>query len=203
VLGSVLDVINAVTVQLRQLCAVSLLVLGGVAFGCTDSSARRQHVSASLDRIDALIAKKEWEAARGELRRTLEKEISHLSGSAFTDAHNRTNTQAQLLISGMVEESRAELEKAHISVADLFAIFDADEVQASRSYTGKEVRVKGEVGMFATDQFDRPYMTLHSSTAKYPVQAILRRHDVSHERVLASDRANGVLHASATEGSGM
>jgi hypothetical protein len=88
----------------------------------------------------------------------------------------------------MVEESRAELEKAHISVADLFAIFDADEVQASRSYTGKEVRVKGEVGMFATDQFDRPYMTLHSSTAKYPVQAILRRHDVSHERVLASDR---------------
>ena len=53
------------------------------------------------------------------------------------------NAQAQLLTAGMIEESRVELEKTHISVGDLFAIFDTEGARANRLHAGKEVRVKG------------------------------------------------------------
>ena len=91
--------------RLRRLWSVSLVVLSVVAFGCTESRPTPQQVTASLDRIDTLIATKEWEAARSELRRILEQKISRLSGSAFRDAQDRLNAQAQLVTAGMVEKA--------------------------------------------------------------------------------------------------
>jgi hypothetical protein len=167
-----------VNVVLRRLSAVSLAVLGIAAVGCTESR-RRQEVSASLDRIDVLIAHKKWEAALSEGRRV------YSSVGSPSDAYGRLNAQLQLLEALMIEESRAELEKTHMSVADLFAMLEADEVQANRSYAGKEVHVKGHVGMFATDQFDRPYITLHSKDAdEFSTEAIFRKHDTGHEQLL-------------------
>src|SRR4029078_8922192 len=93
--------------------------------------------------------------------------------STSSPEFNRLNGQAQLLQDGLVEESRAELLRTHTSLEDLFAMFKGEQETANRSNAGKEVRVKGEVGMFGTDQFDRPYITLHSKNAELSVQAIL------------------------------
>ena len=167
----------AVTMPSRRFGFVSLVVMSLVSFGCTESRTTPQQVSARLDHIDVLIAKKEWEAARAELRTMLEDDIYRLSGSARTDAEIRLTAQGQLIVAGMVDESRAALERTHISVADLFARFDDNEVRANREWAGKEVHVKGEVGMIAIDKFDRPYITLHSSAAPFSAQAFFPYRD--------------------------
>lgn len=169
--------------RLRRVCCLSLLFLGIVALGCGDSGAARQQVSASLDRIDVLIAKEEWDAVRSELKKTYETEIPRLSRSAAAAAHARMNAQTELLMAAMIEESRAELERTHTRIDELFATFDATVSHANQSCAGREVHVKGELGMLATDRFDRPYITLQSSGSDYSVQAVFLTKDRHHERL--------------------
>lgn len=156
----------------RRCCAVGLL-LAVVALGCGESRRTTEQIRAGLDRIDVLLARREWQAARNEMKTTLE-EINRLpyASPARAETSNRMNAQAQMLIAGEVEESRARLEKTHISVEDLWRTFNANEIRATRLYTGKEVSVRGEVGMVATNQFDKPYLTLQSKDADFSVQAI-------------------------------
>jgi len=160
-------------VALKEFRLFAVLVLAIATVGCTDAARTSQQISARLDRIDVLVAKKEWEAARSEMN-SAQAEVSRLpyKEPARAAAFKRLNAQAESLDASLLEESRIKLENTHISIADLFAIFDADEVGATRSYTGKEIRVKGEVGMIATDFFDTPYVTLHSKDTEFSGQAM-------------------------------
>jgi hypothetical protein len=171
-----------------RLSWLSLLVLGLFLFGCTDANAKRES-SASLDRIDLLIAEKEWKEARGEIRRMLEKDLPRLSGAALVEVRKRLDAQTLSLAAGELEESRARLESTHTSVEDFFAELDADKPPAARSCAGKEVRIKGRIGMLATDRFDRPYLTLQSSSADDTLQAIFLKNDRLHDRVARSAEA--------------
>ena len=149
------------------------LLLAIATVGCADSTGTSKQINARLDRIDVLRAKKAWEAAQSEMN-SAHEEVTRLSYKepARADAFKRLNAQAKSLDASLVQESRIKLENTHISIADLFAIFDADEVGANRSYGGKEIRVKGEVGMIATDNFDTPYVTLHSKDTEFSAQAM-------------------------------
>ena len=130
---------------LREFRFVAVLLLALNTVGCTDRTRTSQRISARLDRIDVLIEKKDWKAAESEMTSTFE-ETSRLSPKAPSTmaAFNRLNRQAELIMLGLVQESRAELERTHISVANLFATFDAKDSRANRSYREKRFALKAK-----------------------------------------------------------
>jgi hypothetical protein len=152
---------------------------------------------ASLRRLEATVAKRDWRAANAELE-SLRRSVGDVADASawsrpedpaaikfigryraaentITDV-NTLESREKALVSARAEAAQRDANR--LTAQQLFAAYAANEVAADATYKGKTVEFSGTVESIGKDILDTPYLSLDAGSATFgSVQAMFGRSD--------------------------
>lgn len=132
---------------------------------------------AALRKVEGLLLKGKWEAARQPLQ-ALRTRMNPISRSSIATRPDIVALTARLEQSSDVMEKYFKAKDAAASAVDagkLFAAFDANEIRANEAFKGKRLKVRGTIERIGTDILNTPYVALATENVILSVQAMFPR----------------------------